>query len=297
MSGSRRPTVRPGAVGPVLVAGPASWNELVYLDALPEATPHTVFARSSRRAVGGTSAGKALNLAALGRGVTLRTVLGADDEAGHVEAVLRAAGVDVVVDRTPDGRTERHLNLMGGAGERLSVYLHAPGDVPLAPASRARVDGALDAAPVAVVDLAPHALGVLDDAVARGVPVWCDVHDWDGLATFHRPWVEAATVLFLSSERLEDPAALMRARVAAGTALVVCTHGARGASALCADGTWTDVPAVPVARVVDTNGAGDGFFAGFLDAHLAGARVPDALAAGARHAAAVVASPDLAPRP
>src|SRR5690606_12564459 len=72
----------------VLVAGPASWNLLVRLDELPAPTPHTAFARSSHHAVGGTSAGKALNLARLGRTVLLRTVLGSDDEAEHVRSVL-----------------------------------------------------------------------------------------------------------------------------------------------------------------------------------------------------------------
>ena len=72
----------------VLVAGPASWNLLVQLDELPAPTPHTVFARSHRHTVGGTSAGKALNLARLGRSVLLRTVLGADDDGARVRSVL-----------------------------------------------------------------------------------------------------------------------------------------------------------------------------------------------------------------
>ena len=62
--------------GRVFVAGPASWNQIVMLDALPEPVPHMQFARSHRWAVGGTSAGKALNLRSLGVAVTLRTVVG-----------------------------------------------------------------------------------------------------------------------------------------------------------------------------------------------------------------------------
>ncbi len=75
---------------------------------------------------------------------------------------------------------------------------------------------------------------------------------------------------------------------------MVCTHGARGATALTADG-FLDVPAERVDDVVDTNGAGDGFFAGFLHAHLRGADLAEALAAGTAHAARVVRSPGLAP--
>jgi acarbose 7IV-phosphotransferase len=88
----------------------------------------------------------------------------------------------------------------------------------------------------------------------------------------------------------------MTERLDAGARLVVCTHGARGATALTADG-FLDVPAERVDDVVDTNGAGDGFFAGFLDAHLRGAGTADALRAGAAHAARVVRSPELCPTP
>ena len=42
------------------VAGPASWNTLVRLERLPESRPHMVRAQGHHQALGGTSAGKAL---------------------------------------------------------------------------------------------------------------------------------------------------------------------------------------------------------------------------------------------
>lgn len=280
--------------GEVLVAGPVSWNRIVHLDALPEPTPHTVFARGAYDTVGGTSAGKALNLASLGRGVLLRTVLGDDDEGAGVRGALDAAGVRVLAEASPDGRTESHLNLMDTGGGRLSVYLRAPGEVPTSGPGWDAALAALDDAAAVVVDLAAHSLPVLAAAAGRGRDVWVDLHDYDGVADFHRPWAEAGTHVFLSSDRLPDHRAFMAARLDAGARLVVCTHGARGATALTADG-FVEVPAERVDDVVDTNGAGDGFFAGFLDAHLRGADVEQALAAAAAHAARVVRSPALAP--
>jgi len=278
----------------VLVAGPASWNRIVQLDALPDPTPHTVFARGSYETVGGTSAGKALNLAALGRPVTLRTVLGDDDDGARVRTVLEDGGVRVLAEPSPDGCTESHLNLMDRAGGRVSVYLRAPGEVDASGPGWDAAVAALDDAAAVVVDLAVPALPVLDLARARGRDVWVDLHDYDGASDFHAPWVEAGTHVFLSSDRLPDHRAFQAARLAAGARLVVCTHGARGATALTADG-FVDVPAHVVDDVVDTNGAGDAFFAGFLDAHLRGEGVEASMRAGAAHAARVVRSPGLAP--
>ncbi|WP_200941967.1 PfkB family carbohydrate kinase [Angustibacter sp. Root456] len=53
--------------------------------------------------------------------------------------------------------------------------------------------------------------------------------------------------------------------------------------------------AVPVAKVVDTNGAGDAFMAGFLHATLDGSPVPQALRAGAQQAARSLGTPHLSP--
>lgn len=274
----------------VLVAGPASWNRIVHLDALPQPVPHTVFANDAYDAVGGTSAGKALNLAALGRSVLLRTVLGADDEGALVTAELERAGVRVAADPSPDARTESHLNLMDPHGGRLSIYLRAPEP----PRAASAWGPAIDDARVVVADLAPATLPLLDEATARARDIWTDIHDYDGENPFHRPWIEAATHLFMSSDRMTDYRGFMSERLEAGSRLVVCTHGARGATALTDDG-FVDIDAERVERVVDTNGAGDAFFAGFLDAHLAEASLEQALRAAALHAARSVQSRSLAP--
>ena len=86
-------------------------------------------------------------------------------------------------------------------------------------------------------------------------------------------------------------------RVATGTRVAICTHGAAGASGLSENHAWVDIPAVPVPDIVDTNGAGDAFFAGFVVAWHRGIGLSAAMQAGAADAAAAVQSPDLAPTP
>ncbi|WP_033431210.1 carbohydrate kinase family protein [Saccharothrix syringae] len=274
----------------VFVAGPVSWNRLVRLDRLPEARPHTTFATGHRTTVGGTSAGKALNLASLGARVTLRTAVGDDEPGRAVLAALADAGVEVVAE-TAEGATEQHLNLMDPHGGRVSIYLSVP-DL-RAPRHDDRALEALAGADVAVIDLAEHARPLLAAAREAGVPVWCDLHDYDGTAEFHRDFLHAADRLFLNDDGFPDHDALLAFLRSTGKP-AVATLGAAGALAV-EDGRVHRVPAAPIDRIVDTNGAGDAFFSGFLVAHLGGADVPGAMAAGAEQAAKCLASPDLAP--
>ncbi len=273
----------------VFVAGPATWNHLVYVDALPDPRPHSLSARSHHETVGGTSAGKALNLRTLGLDVTLLTFLGDDEPGRRIGGVLREAGVDLLAERAE--RTERHLNLMSG-GDRVSIFLDTPGEV--TDAHAAAVDRALAESAYACIDLAEAARPYLTKAKAAGVPIVCDLHDFDGENPWYADWIAAADVLFLNADGLADPLPWMREQVARGTSLVVVTQGAEGATAMTALETL-HVPVDPVDEVVDTNGAGDAFAAGFLDARLGRAALPVAMRAAHAQAARCLASRGLAP--
>ncbi len=279
----------------VLVTGPASWNLTVRVATLPEPRPHTVTADGWAHGLGGTSAGKAVTLAGLGVDVTLRTVLGEDDAAARIRGALERPGLEVAAVPAAGRASERHVNLVADDGARLSVYLTLPEAVPSG-AARPLAD-LLRGVEAAVVDLAEHSRPVLDAARAAGVPVWCDVHDDDGVGPYARAFTAAADVVLASHVRLADPAAYLRARLAEGARLAVVTQGAAGALALALDDDgaprWYDVGAAPVHAAVQAEGAGDAFAAGLLWATLTGAPVTEALALAAATGAIAVAGPGL----
>lgn len=287
----------------VFIAGPTSWNHIVQLDELPAPTPHMQFAGADWHTLGGTSAGKALHLAGLGVPVALHTLLGDDADGERIRALLGGvAGIELLA-TTVNGQSERHLNLMDPHGGRVSLYLSAPAapELASAPGSAPADTGALaartalESAAAVVLDLAPLSIPLLAEARAAGVPVWTDIHDYDGSASFHQPFIDAASCVFMNADRIGDPLPFARQRIAAGSRLVVCTLGADGAVAVDEHGEVHRVAAVPVPTIVDTNGAGDAFFAGYLAASLGGATTPEALTAASRQAALALGTRHLSP--
>ncbi|MBD3943077.1 carbohydrate kinase family protein [Microbacterium sp. NEAU-LLC] len=276
----------------VAVCGPASWNHLIVLDRLPEPVPHMQFALGDQHTLGGTSAGKVLHLADLGVDVALHALIGEDEEGEQVARTLATGNVPLQA--YDSQRTERHANLMTHAGERVSLYLSTPSS-PTA-SDLDRIETALDRSEIAVVDLSEMGAALVErrQAGAVGTPIWTDLHDYDGASAFHEPFLRAADVVFMNDDGTDDPWALMQSCLDRGPRLAVCTLGAQGAIALSAAGERSEVPAVPV-EVVDTNGAGDAFFAGFLAASLAGVDLTGCLAAGARQATVALVSEHLHP--
>lgn len=274
----------------ILVSGPVSWNQLVSVDELPAPRAHTLFAKGSYETLGGTSAGKALNLSALGCDVVLHTLVGQDAVGERILATLAGGGLSFVAEDA-DGTSERHLNLMTPAGERVSIYLSTP----TPREDRAAAVELAVGADIAVLDLSASSLALIGPVKDAGIEIWTDIHDYDGENPFHQPFIDAASVLFMNADGLGDPLEFMRGRIVSGARLVVCTLGAEGAIAVDEGLVVHRVPAVPVERIVDTNGAGDAFFAGYLAAHIDGASIDDALSAGAAQASTALQSRHLSP--
>ena len=132
--------------------------------------------------------------------------------------------------------TEQHVNLMSPDGGRVSIFVQPPADpqwIDWTPVSAAMTNCEL-----VVVNILSYAKPALALAKNAGKPIWTDLHDYDGQNPHHQPCIDAASVVFLSSDNLADYRTLMESLINSGKEMVVCTHGSKGATLLNQQEEW-----------------------------------------------------------
>ncbi|QSG04460.1 carbohydrate kinase family protein [Halapricum desulfuricans] len=273
----------------VFVAGGCSWDSIVYLERFPRET-ETHSARDFQETLGSSGSGKALNLGRLGIDTRFHAMIGDDRYGEAIRERLESEPVEFRFDYDPNG-TERHVNLMNDAGDRISIFVVSPTQEP--EIDYERLEQWTAEADALVVSPVNYSRYLLPAAVEAGTAVWADVHAYDGEDPYYDDFLEAADYLFMSEEGMDDYREFMREQIDAGRRLVVCTRGSDGAVALTADGEWIEVPAAEF-DTVDTNGAGDAFFAGYLYGHRQGLSVETNLRLGTLAGGLAVSSWDLA---
>ncbi len=228
----------------------------------------------------------------------------ADDQLGEVYVHdLRAQGVACDVPaRTADVPTGRCLIFVSPDGQRtMNTYLGAAQFLPVAAVDETLVASAKvlllegylwdPAEPREAMKTAIRMARKAGRQVALGVSaVFCILGH---LAEF-RALVDEGDVdiLFANEEELlaltgETGFEAAVAALAPKLPVLVATRGADGAIAV-AGGVRYEVGAEPVARVVDTTGAGDLFSAGYLVGHVEGRPVAECLRMGAIAAAEII---------
>lgn len=253
----------------VLVLGGAGVDTIVYAPQLPLPFADSYMVPTITTRAGQTGDFVAVAVHALGLRTHHIDMIGDDHEGDLVRALHAERGIPLTVVPLRAG-TRRAVNLVAPDGRRLSLYDSSrseagdrlPVEMVTAFAAASRH------AHVSITYPCAFALPMLR---AAGVTISTDLHNWDGKEPYHEYFAYAADLVFVSSAALADPEQTMRRIVVRGRArTVVATAGAEGAY-LLVDGEFCHVPAVdPTAQVVDSNGAGDAFAAGFLLGWLAG---------------------------
>lgn len=278
----------------VVVVGSTNYDRTSYVDALP-APGETVIAQEHRESIGGKGANQSLAAARLGAHVLFLTALGDDPESAVLERELRSHGVEVMLMVPPTG-------LRSGAAS-ITVDRHGENAIVVSPGANYAHEGSATAGALAragewaspdavVVSQAEVPLDTIVDtaAAARGLGLRFVLN----LA----PFVSLPRQVLASADPLvvnrSEAVALLRSvddgdetsldssgeylcrRLASHAKSLVVTLGGQGAACLV-DGRYEFCPAPPVARVVDTTGAGDAFVGALASALAGGAELPPAV--------------------
>ena len=257
----------------VLVLGGSGADTIVYVPELPLPFADSYMVPAIETRAGQTGDFVALGTHALGLRTHHLDMLGDDHPGELIRALHRDRGVPLTAVPLPGG-TKRAVNLVSPDGLRLSLYDDSRSRAAdrLPPETVAALAAVSRHAHVSITYPCAFALPALREA---GLTVSTDLHNWDGVNPYHEAFGYQADIVFVSATALAEPEVTMRQIMARGRArLVAATAGAAGALVL-ADGEVTHVPAVePPGPVVDSNGAGDAFAAGFLFGWLGGEPLP-----------------------
>lgn len=258
----------------VSVFGGVSLDTVIYLQELPQGKSETLFSSGMREQIGSTGTGKAANLCHLGFQVLLHAQVGTDAAGEKVRRYFSALPMQTLFFDDPRG-TETHVNLMDKSGSRISIYTGYNTFEP--DIDFQALEQVVMETDYLVVNILNYARKIIPIGKKHGKKIWCDLHDYDGVSEYHQDFVAGADYLFLSAERMADPFRFMRHQIDAGKQLVVCTNGKKGACALNAKGEFVETGIISNYDVIDTNGAGDAFFSGFLYGHSRGASLADCM--------------------
>lgn len=235
----------------VWIVGTVSWDTVVYINDFPKSGG---FAQSKDRIdrLGGSAANIAQGVASAGIETGLVTFLGNDDLGKTIHNLLTQTDILHLEILRVDDKSSHALVVIDGAGERT---IFALSNNYLSQLSLESID--IRSEDIVVFPLwRPVFFNNLNYAKSRGCHT---VVGLEALSDLQKPSADLA----IGSEA-ELPPDLSVADHLNQFKRILVTHGAKGAQLYSSDGIL-DQPAVAT-EVIDTTGAGDSFFAGFLTA-------------------------------
>ncbi len=245
----------------IFSAGGLTFDTLIFLDKLPQPIPQTIFAKGSETLIGGTGAGKALALNRLFEQSMFHSMLGNDKSGKNIKSAFKKEKLKFIYDYDSAG-TEEHVNLIASDGGRISFYTKYATFDPEFNANK--LEHEIKKSDIVVLNIINYCRYLIPFAKKHGKKIWCDIHDYDGKNEYHADFIKNADYIFMSSDSMPDYIEFMRSMIKAGKELVIVTHGKSGASGMDRSGNIVNLPIIDSYKYVNSNGAGDNFFAGFL---------------------------------
>lgn len=238
-------------------------------------------------AVSGVAYNIAKALRTLGDRVRLQSMTGTDFSASYIRAALEELGVDTAGVLPVLVQTPSSVVLYDGTGRR-QIYCDLKDIQDTAyPATPELEDTDLVVAcNINFNRPLLHAAKAAGKTIATDVHVLRDIHD-----DYNREFMEDADILFLSDEGIGEGYRdfLLELAHTYGNAIVVLGRGEKGAAMyLRSEDRIMEQPASNMGPVVNTVGAGDALFSGFLHFYAKGMEPEAALTLAQRFAAAKI---------
>jgi sugar/nucleoside kinase (ribokinase family) len=171
------------------------------------------------------------------------------------------------VDYDPAG-TNTHINIMDIHGNRHPVKIIIPSADP--DIDMDRLENLIAAHEIIALNVNPYCRKTIPIIRKYHQDIWCDLGDYETGNRYFDDFYEAASFVTMSGIHIKDQRSLLEKMISDGKKLAVITNGKEGSIALTESGELIETEAVTAYPRVDTNGAGDSFFAGLLYGHVNG---------------------------
>lgn len=254
----------------ITIVGNVNVETTIRIPAFPLVYTPTIYARfgiSTGVSAVGYNLAKALHT--LGNTVALASVIGHDAQAQFIRTQLNRDGISshYVIEAT--AQSAQSVILYDADGKR--VVLTDLKDVPETHYPVDHFAPALAESDLVVLTNIAYSKPFIPLANANRKPIATDLHTLTDLHdVYNAPFLENATVLFLSGELLTVSPDVWASAILAryGAQIVVIGLGKKGAYLAVRDNEAMLIPAVATRDVVQTGGAGDALFAAFLHSYL-----------------------------
>jgi len=276
----------------ILILSGASVDSIIYLNEFPQPIPQTIHRSVFVEKVGSTGVGKAANLCYLGFDTSLHILIGQDTQGQMIQDYLQNKPVKLLYNYDIKG-TQRHVNIMNKQGERISIFVNTTSDDP--DFDYTLLEPEIAESDIVILNIFNYARNFIPILKKYNKEIWTDLHDYNDGNPYHEDFINAADYIHLSSDNLKDYRSAMENLLDRGKKLIICTHEKRGASVLTEKGDWFEEPIIDDFQLVDSNGAGDSFFSGFLYAYKQGYNMQKCLRYGHILGGMCINSPQIAP--